>query len=106
MDGLETLGALLAHEEEELRRRAAIEQDKLGSVAMLHKARMAALVRGWIADLQSGVRPGGGGYSRGANHFNVHGEFLAAFEPSECLAGMAVKYASNGVASGESEAVG
>ena len=98
MDGLETLGALLAHEEEELRRRAAIEQDKAGRIAMLHKALMAALVRDWIADLQAGRRPGCGGYSRGANHFHVNGELLAAFCESECLAGMAVKYASNGVA--------
>lgn len=105
MDGLKTLDALLACEEEELLQRVNQIRGKRWRVAFVHKARTIALVRGWIADLISARRPGAGGYSRGANHFHEHGELLAAFEQSECLSAMAKQRAGDAVSDGQIDAV-
>jgi hypothetical protein len=101
--GLLALDAVIAAEIDEMQRR----QKSLTSAAwwaMEHKRRTFALVRGWIADLQSARRPGQGAYSAAARDFHEHGKLLSILG-GEFLATDAVECAVDGHAVGQLGAV-
>ena len=105
-DQLQQLDALLAHEEMELlAREIAPRVQQRWREHFMAQRRTIAGVRSWIAELAAGARPGGDGYSRGANHFHEHGELLPVPGEEEVRSAVAAQIGGNHVANGKFYAV-